>query len=345
MEGMGTRYDLDLEDLEALLSTEPKYRSRQVFEQLYTGLSTPQEMTNLPKDLRARLDLERPLALREVERSVTDDGETTKWAFALEGGGAIETVLMAYRDRVTACISTQAGCAMGCSFCATGQAGFVRQLSTGEIVEQVIVAARAAQPRRLSNVVFMGMGEPMANYDAMMAAVRRIHGAIGLSARKITISTVGIIPGIKRLTADPLPVNLAVSLHSANDVRRNELVPMNRRYPLSALGDACMEYVETTNRRLSFEWALIAGVNDTDRDIEELAAYARPLRAHVNVIPLNPTPGYLVRGSSKLRVAEFSEALNELGINTTIRATRGSEIAAACGQLAAPVVISTRPTR
>jgi 23S rRNA (adenine2503-C2)-methyltransferase len=342
---MGTRYDLDLEDLEALLSTEPKYRSRQVFEQLYTGLSTPQEMTNLPKDLRARLDLELPLALREVERSVTDDGETTKWAFALEGGGAIETVLMAYRDRVTACISTQAGCAMGCSFCATGQAGFVRQLSTGEIVEQVIVAARAAQPRRLSNVVFMGMGEPMANYDAMMAAVRRIHGAIGLSARKITISTVGIIPGIKRLTADPLPVNLAVSLHSANDVRRNELVPMNRRYPLSALGDACMEYVETTNRRLSFEWALIAGVNDTDRDIEELAAYARPLRAHVNVIPLNPTPGYLVRGSSKLRVAEFSEALNELGINTTIRATRGSEIAAACGQLAAPVVISTRPTR
>jgi 23S rRNA (adenine2503-C2)-methyltransferase len=341
---METRYGIGLEALETLLEGQPAYRSRQIFEQLYSGLAAPEEMTNLPKDLRVSLETALPLALTEVAKSITDDGETTKWAFSLEGGGAIETVLMAYSDRVTACISSQAGCAMACSFCATGQGGFVRHLTTGEIVEQVVVAARAALPRRLSNVVFMGMGEPMANYDAMMAAVRRIHGDIGISARKITVSTVGIIPGIKRLTEEALPVNLAVSLHSANDQRRTALVPMNKRYPLSDLGDACLEYVETTNRRLSFEWALIDGVNDTDRDIQELAAYARPLRAHVNLIPLNPTPGYLVRGSSRARVGEFANALNELGITTTIRATRGSEIAAACGQLAAPVTIQKKVT-
>jgi len=339
LRGVVNRYDADLEDLDVILEGEPSYRVRQVFEGLYANLAAPSEMTNVPASLRAKLDEALPLSLEVRDTVVSDDGATTKWAYDLADGNVIESVLMEYDDRVTVCVSTQAGCAMACSFCATGQGGFQRQLSRGEIVEQVVRAARAAQPRRLSNVVFMGMGEPMANYDAMMGAVRRLHDDLGLSARKITISTVGIIPGIRRLIEEPLPVNLAVSLHAANDVRRSELVPMNKRYPLAALGDACLDYVEATHRRLSFEWALIDGVNDTDRDIRELADYARPLRAHVNLIPLNPTPGFLVRGTPRHRVEAFAEALRSQGITTTVRATRGSEIAAACGQLAVPVGI------
>ncbi len=178
---------------------------------------------------------------------------------------------MRYPDRVTVCVSTQAGCAMACQFCATGQAGFQRQLSQGEIVEQVAAAMREAAPRRLSNVVFMGMGEPLANYDRVWGAVVRLHADMGLSARHLTLSTVGIVPGIRRLAAETLPVNLAVSLHAANDALRDELVPINRRYPLAELAAACAEYVEASGRRLSIEWALIDGVNDRDNDAAELA--------------------------------------------------------------------------
>ena len=186
---------------------------------------------------------------------------------------------------------------MACQFCATGQAGFQRHLGEGEIVEQVAVAIREARPRRLSNVVFMGMGEPLANYDRVWGAVVRLNGDMGLSARHLTLSTVGMVPGIRRLAAETLPVNLAVSLHAANDTLRDELVPINRRYPLHVLADACAAYVEASGRRLSIEWALIDGVNDRSSDASELAAFARPLGAHVNLIPLNPTPGYPVVGS------------------------------------------------
>jgi len=225
---------------------------------------------------------------------------------------------------------------MCCTFCATGQAGFTRHLTVGEIVEQVVAATRAARPRRLTNVVFMGMGEPLANYDRTWAAIVRIHTALGISARRLTVSTVGIVPGIRRLAAEELPVNLAVSLHAANDARRDELVPINRRYPLSVLAEACAAYVAATHRRLSFEWALIDGVNDGVSDADELAAYARPLGAHVNLIALNPTPGYAVRGTPPDRVQGFADALDARGVNATVRATRGVEIDAACGQLAAP---------
>ncbi len=242
---------------------------------------------------------------------------------------------MRYPDRVTVCVSTQAGCAMACQFCATGQAGFQRQLTQGEIVEQVAVAMRDARPRRVSNVVFMGMGEPLANYDRVWGAIGRLHGDMGLSARHLTLSTVGIVPGIRRLAAETLPVNLAVSLHAANDELRDELVPINRRYPLAVLADACAEYVAASGRRLSIEWALIDGVNDRESDAVELAAFARPLGAHVNLIPLNPTRGYPVVGSSRARVRGFRDHLSSLGVNATIRITRGAEIDAACGQLAA----------
>jgi 23S rRNA (adenine2503-C2)-methyltransferase len=262
-----------------------------------------------------------------------------KWLWTLDDGRQVESVLMHYPGRSTVCVSSQAGCAMACGFCATGQAGFDRHLRTGEIVEQVVRAraAAAATGRRLSNVVFMGMGEPMANYDAVWAAVVRLHDDLGLSARHLTISTVGIIPGIRRLATEALPVNLAVSLHAANDDLRDELVPINKRYPLGDLAEACARYLEAKGRRLSFEWALIDGVNDRPSDAAELAAYARPLGAHVNLIPLNPTPGYPVLGTPPDRVRGFRDRLVDLGVNATVRRNRGTSIDAACGQLRAEV--------
>lgn len=327
-------YDLSAEDLAALLPDEPPYRARQVWDGLHRRALRPAEMTDLPLGLRERLTAALPAPPTEAARRTADQGDTVKWLFELGDGRRVETVLMAYTDRVTVCVSTQAGCAMGCAFCATGQAGFERHLSAGEIVEQVVAAVRAARPRRLSNVVFMGMGEPLANYAGTWAAVERIHRDLGISSRRLTISTVGVVPGIRRLASEALPVNLAVSLHAANDELRDRLVPINRRYPLATLAAACEAYVAATGRRLSIEWALISGTNDRPSDMAELAEFARPLGAHVNLIPLNPTPGYPVRGSSRGRVTEARAELAALGVNATIRSTRGVEIDAACGQLA-----------
>jgi len=341
-----TRYDLDRDALAELLAGEPRYRVDQVWDGLYRQLAVPADMTSVPKALRARLDDEAPPALEPVAESTDATGETVKWLFGLEGGARVETVLMHYADRTTVCVSSQAGCAMGCGFCATGQAGFQRQLSTGEIVEQVVLAARRSRDhdRRLGNVVFMGMGEPLANLDNVWAAVERLHGDVGLSARHLTVSTVGMVPGIRRLAAAELPVNLAVSLHAANDDLRNELVPVNKRYPLSVLMGACADYLRAKGRRLSFEWALIDGTNDRPSDAHELAELARtlPLPAHVNLIPLNPTPGYPTRGTPRDGVERFRRQLDELGVNATIRRNRGTDIDAACGQLAARVELQAR---
>jgi 23S rRNA (adenine2503-C2)-methyltransferase len=341
-----TRYGIGRDDLAELLADQPRYRLDQVWQGLYDKHVDPEDMTNLPISLRQRLTDELPVALTETTRSVSDDGDTVKWLWSLHGGASVETVLMHYDERSTVCISSQAGCAMACGFCATGQAGFERHLSRGEIVEQVVRAIREAAPRRVSNIVFMGMGEPMANYDEVWGAVERLHGDIGISARHLTISTVGLVPGIVRLAGESLPVNLAVSLHAANDTLRDELVPINRRYPLGALMDACAQYLAVKNRRLSFEWAMIADTNDRERDATQLAELARALRAHVNLIPLNPTPGYPVVGSRPERVREFRDTLRSLGVNATIRANRGTDIDAACGQLRANHEIAmTMPTR
>src|SRR5438874_4559950 len=199
----------------------------------------------------------------------------------------------------------------------------------------LVWARRRSASRRVSNVVFMGMGEPLANYDAVWSAVERLHGAMGVSARHLTLSTVGIVPGIRRLVGERLPVNLAVSLHAANDGLRDRLVPVNRRYPLAALHAACEDYLRAKSRRLSFEWALIDGVNDRPSDAAELAAYARPLRAHVNLIPLNPTPGFPTPGTPRTGVVLFRDTLRAAGVNATVRRNRGTDIDAACGQLAA----------
>ncbi|MGH9192563.1 MAG: 23S rRNA (adenine(2503)-C(2))-methyltransferase RlmN [Acidimicrobiales bacterium] len=337
---MPTRYDVDRDALARLLTDEPRYRVDQVWDGLYRRLASPAELTALPRALRAGLDGELPAALSPVAESVDRSGDTVKWLFGLEGGAHIETVLMHYRDRTTVCVSTQAGCAMACGFCATGQAGFERHLTTGEMVEQIVRAARRARDdgRRLGNVVCMGMGEPLANYDRVWAALERAHGDLGLSARHLTLSTVGLVPGIRRLATEDLPVNLVVSLHAANDTLRDELVPINRRYPLSVLAGACADYLRAKGRRLSFEWALIDGTNDRRSDASELAdlACALPLPAHVNLIPLNPTPGYPTRGTPPAGVRRFRRWLHELGVNATVRRNRGTDIDAACGQLAAP---------
>jgi 23S rRNA (adenine2503-C2)-methyltransferase len=342
-----SRYDVPRDDLTRLLDGQPRYRVDQVWAGLHEHLGEPDEWTNVPRALRAELADLLPAGLTAVTESTSTSGDTVKFLWELDGGSRIETVLMLYRDRATVCVSTQAGCAMGCGFCATGQAGFTRHLTSGEIVEQVVRATRRAREveRRVSNVVFMGMGEPLANERAVWSAVERIHGDLGLSARHITISTVGVVPGIHALAARPLPVNLAVSLHAANDALRDELVPINRRYPLDALLGACTDYLAVKNRRISFEWAMIDGVNDRPSDAVELAALSRTLRpsAHVNLIPLNPTPGYPTKGTPLGRVHEFRDRLEALGANATIRQNRGTEIDAACGQLAAgqPVQLTT----
>jgi 23S rRNA (adenine2503-C2)-methyltransferase len=333
-----SRHDLDRAALAEVLAGEPRYRVDQLWDGLYRRALEPDELTDLPRTLRTRLASEPALApglTFEAER-VSDRGTTAKWLWRIDGGARVETVLMHYPGRSTVCVSTQAGCAMACGFCATGQAGFERHLTTGEIVEQVVRAVRAARKgdRRVSNVVFMGMGEPLANYDRVWGAVERLHHDMGLSARHLTLSTVGLVPGIRRLAQEALPVNLAVSLHAANDRLRDELVPINRRYPLGVLVEACEAYVEAKGRRLSIEWALIDGVNDRPTDAGELATIARRLRAHVNLIPLNPTPGWPTRGTPPASVRDFRDRLVDLGVNATVRQNRGTDIDAACGQLA-----------
>ncbi len=349
---MATRYDLGRNELPSLLAEiadkVPRYRVDQIWSGLYEQMTEPEEWTNLPASLRTALTEKLPMALTPVTESVSDDGSTIKFLWELDGGSRIETVLMLYRDRATVCVSSQAGCAMACGFCATGQAGFTRHLTVGEIVEQVVRASIRSRSvgRRVSNIVFMGMGEPMANEPRVWESVERLHGDLGISARHITISTVGILPGIRALSARPLPVNLAVSLHAANDELRNELVPINTRYPIDDLISTCQEYLKVRNRRISFEWAMIDGVNDRDSDARELAALCSRLSpsAHVNLIPLNPTPGYPTKGTPMPRVQRFRDLLEELGANATVRWNRGTDIDAACGQLAAgqPVTLTTR---
>ncbi len=346
---MPTRYDVSRDELAAILDGEARFRVDQVWRGLYEQRAELDELTALPKALRQRLAHDLPSALTLVTEQVSDDGDTVKFLWALDDGARVETVLMLYPDRATVCVSSQAGCAMGCGFCATGQAGFERHLTIGEIVEQVVRSMQRAErvDRRVSNVVFMGMGEPMANEDRVWSAVERLHDDLGLSARHITISTVGIVPGIRKLATRPLPVNLAVSLHAANDALRDQLVPINRRYPLAEVIDACNAYLAVRNRRVSFEWALIDGVNDRASDARELSVLCKRLRpaAHVNLIPLNPTPGYSTRGTPAARVRAFRDELIALGANATVRRNRGTEIDAACGQLAAGHPVTLTPKR
>jgi len=330
------------EQLEALLPGEPPYRADQLREWLYEHpVLTVKSMTNLPSALRSELaDRLWPFAL-EVEQSA-DAGMTHKWLFRTPDGAAIEAVLMGYPRRTTLCISSQVGCALGCTFCATGQFGFERHLEAGEIVAQVAFAEAFLAgggmngcPDRVTNIVFMGMGEPLANYARVRESIRRMIEQMGISARAITVSTVGVAPGMRRLAAEPWQVNLAVSLHAADDELRTTLVPLNRRYPLEEVEAAAMEFFEAKHRRVSIEWTMIAGVNDSDDQAVKLSAIAHRLRAHVNLIALNPTPLTPDLPSPHRRIEAFLGVLRGRGVNATLRDTRGRDIDAACGQLRA----------
>jgi 23S rRNA (adenine2503-C2)-methyltransferase len=348
--------DLTRDELQTLLGTwgQPPYRASQIRHWLYRQLvADPAQMTNLPAGLRNRLaDQARIELLTPVTEISSSDGHTTKGLFRLHDGHLIETVLMAYRRGYTVCISSQAGCAMGCTFCATAQMGLQRNLTAGEIVAQVLFFERRlrersanspgepSKPVGISNVVVMGMGEPLANYRNLWRALRNLVGedGFGMGARRITVSTVGLVPGIERFAQEGLQVNLAVSLHAADDVLRSQLVPVNHRYPIAQLMAACQRYVERTHRRITFEYALMRGINDSRAQALALADRLNGLLCHVNLIPLNPVLGSPFQPSLREDVETFVGLLRSRGVSTTLRVRRGIDIDAGCGQLRARVV-------
>ena len=358
-------YDLDLKSITDLLTSwgEPAYRAEQIWQGLYEHFySSPAQFPNIPKPLREKLANELDFIVIEPVRHLdSSDKQTRKTLFKLHDGHFIEAVLMRYDDpadsppsfsppifaenggrrrgvRRTLCISTQAGCAMGCVFCATGQMGFKRHLSSGEIVAQVMYYARLLHEEgsTVTNIVLMGMGEPFHNYDNTMAAIDRLNNADGYNfgARRFTISTVGLVPQIKRFADEKRQVNLAISLHAAQDDLRQSILPINKKYNIEEVLEACRYYVAQTNRRVTFEWALINGVNDTPEEARKLAARLKGLLCHVNAIPLNPTHGYKGQATTRERVTQFKETLEQAGIPCTIRMRRGIDIQAGCGQLA-----------
>lgn len=365
---MNLIYDLDFAALKNTFNewNEPAYRAKQVWQGLYRHLySSPEQFTNLPNPLRYKLAEEFTFTAFTVKTYLdSSDKSTRKTLFQLQDGNLIEAVLMRYGDpadehgmfnapyaplqaaqpsgrvkkRRTLCISTQAGCAMGCVFCATGQMGFQRNLTSGEIVAQVMYYAQMLkeQNETVSNIVFMGMGEPFHNYENTMAAIDRLNDADGFNfgARRFTVSTVGLVPQIKRFADEGRQVNLAVSLHAADDDERLAIMPVNKRYKIADVIEACKYYIEKTHRRVTFEWALIRGVNDTPEAAQKLAARLKGMLCHVNAIPLNPTQGYGGQASNRQRVRLFKETLEQAGIPCTVRMRRGIDINAGCGQLA-----------
>lgn len=351
-------FDLTLAELRDLMQQwgQPVFRAKQIWTQLYRNLvASFDAMTDLPAALRERLKAETRFGVLQLAREQTaDDGDTRKVLWTLPDGNVIESVLMLYPDRATVCISTQSGCAMGCVFCATGRMGLLRNVSPGEIVEQVLYFARnlrtgafdtTTRHDHITNLVFMGMGEPFANYDRWWAAVERLHDPQGfnLGARNLTVSTVGLAPGIRRLANENLPINLAISLHAPNDELRSALMPVNKKYPISDLLAATQEYIDKTHRRVSFEYVLLQGQNDEVEHAQQLADLIRgqdkqdgsALLYHVNLIPWNPVPGAPLQRSHRKRIQAFQQVLLERGISCTVRVERGVAIAAACGQLAA----------
>lgn len=339
-------YDLTFRALEREMSELASVHARTLWRALHREAETRiSEREDFQRPLRrwvadslgesGRLFMEAPILSDEIESS---DGMTRKFLLRLSDGQTIETVLMGYDGRHTACVSTQAGCAMGCVFCATGQMGFVRHLRPGEIVGQVLYAQRALRATgggQLRNLVLMGMGEPLHNYDAVMTALEIISDTRGINIgpSRITISTVGVVPGILRLAKEQRPYHLAVSLHGATEVDRSALVPASRRWPLKELIAACRTYGEETGRRVFFEWTLIAGTNDSPAQAAQLAELLRGIGAHINLIPLNPTSRFNRVASAAAAAREFQRVLREAGFPSTVRQRRGIDVAAGCGQL------------
>lgn len=340
-------HDYNLHEIGTIVRSinQPDFRAAQIWQGLYQQLWTkPEQFSSLPKEIRNLLHEEYCFfSLETINTIESFDGSTIKSLFQLRDGKSIETVLMKYKQRRTLCISTQVGCSAGCVFCATGQMGFKRNLSVGEIIEQVIYYSNILKfsNEKLTNIVIMGMGEPFLNYDRTMKVIDILNNDKGYNfgARRFTISTVGIVPGIRRFTSEKRQVNLAVSLHSIDEKSRNSLIPINKKYPLSELADACLEYVIQTKRRISFEWAVINGVNDSVKDALELANWLLKFKigntnySHVNLIPLNPTEGYQGTRSSREKVELFKDTITQKGISCTVRLRRGIDVYAGCGQL------------
>ncbi len=335
--------DLSFTDLEAYLISigEPRYRAKQIWAGIYQQFAEDiNQITSLPTALREKLaDVFDFSAFKPIQTIQSNDGLTTKVLFELRDGALIEAVLMLYESRRTICISSQSGCSLGCVFCATGQMGFSSNLSNGEILAQVLYFERllAQENERVTNIVIMGMGEPFLNYDQVMSAVERINDpeGIGLGARRITISTVGLVPKIKQFADANTQINLAISLHTVDNDLRTQLMPINKKYPVQQVLDACRYYVKKTNRRITFEYALIDDVNDTATEARALASRIKGLLCHVNLIRLNPTRGFNGRSAKNDRVEEFKKILEANQIPCTVRLRRGVEIRAGCGQLAA----------
>jgi 23S rRNA (adenine2503-C2)-methyltransferase len=336
-------YDFTLAELETRVTDlgHPAYRARQVWNWAYRQLAPDYAaMLNIPAALRDDLQPVAPMDALEPVRTVTaDDGETIKTLYRTQDGELLETVLMLYPERATVCVSCQVGCAVGCAFCATGLMGLSRNLSAGEIVAQVVGATREARERgrTLTNIVMMGMGEPLQNYAETMKFIRIVHDPDGLNlgARRITVSTSGIVPRIEALSLEDLPVNLAVSLHAPEDEQRSELVPINRRYPIAMLMETIDRYIERTGRRVSFEYALMRGINDSEETAQKLAELLRGRLCHVNIIPLNPVDVLPYERPDPAGIERFASILRDMGIPTTVRYSRGLDIDAACGQLRA----------
>ena len=338
-------YELTKDELITLLQTwgEPKFRANQVWDWLYDKrVSSIDTMKNIPTPLREKLKAETTLGVMTLAAEQTSKDGTIKRLYQLPDGQLIESVLMLYDDdRRTACISTQAGCAMGCVFCATGQMGFARNLSAAEIFEQAVRFAQdlQAEGERLSNIVLMGMGEPFHNYNSSVAAIRRLMDDLGIGARHITVSTVGLVPQILKFADEGLQVKLAISLHAATDDERGSLLPVNKRWNLTELMQACREYIGKTGRRITFEWALIRGETDTPEQAHALGKLLSGMLCHVNAIPLNPTKGYKGIPSSMDDSDEFRRILESYGVSMSVRVRRGIDINAGCGQLKSSVIV------
>ena len=333
--------DLSSVELKKMVTAwgEPTYRANQIETWLYKRhVDDVSQMTSLPKQFRQQMAAETLVSpLTPVAVVDSTDGYTQKALFALPDDRQVEAVLMRYDKRQTLCISTQAGCAMACPFCATGQMGFLRNLTAGEIIAQVLYYARQLdhEQKQVTNIVFMGMGEPLANYGETWQAIRRLNDAAGfnLGARRMTVSTVGLVPAIRRMSKEAEQVRLAVSIHAPTDALRDVIVPINRRYPLAMLMNTLREYIATTGRRITFEYALMDKLNDSDSQADQFAELLQGLLCHVNLIPLNPTPDSPWGGSPDERVYAFQERLLAGNIPTTVRLRRGVDIAAGCGQL------------
>ncbi len=329
--------DLEFDELQAFLKElgEPKFRAGQIFEWLHKGAESYDDMTNISKATRAKLSETTYVSTLKIrEKYVSKLDGTVKYLFELPDGNCIESVVMRYHHGITICISSQVGCRMGCRFCASTIGGLYRSLTPGEMLNQVIFAQKDLG-ERISNIVMMGIGEPLDNYDNVIKFLHNVNreGGLNIGFRHITLSSCGLAPEIKRLAGEKLPITLTISLHAPNDEIRDTIMPVNKRYKIAELMEACGEYAEISGRRLSFEYSLIHGVNDSLENAKELAELVRPLHAHVNLIPVNKVEEREYKKGTDLEINAFRGMLEKLGINATVRRELGSDISASCGQL------------